>query len=80
MCWLISRRLAGTDENLAHEIIRAINRVRSLLVQIHPAPERVVKGTVLDLLIRYRGPAGLSAAGKSGVKRYATIPETTSRP
>lgn len=26
---------------------------------------------MLDLLIRYRGPAGLRAAGKSGVKRWA---------
>jgi transposase len=69
--------LAGTDEDLAHDITRAINRLRSLLLQIHPALERVFKGTVLtrtivlDLLIRYRGPAGLRAAGKSGVKRWA---------
>ena len=69
--------LAGTDEGLAHDTTRAINRLRSLLLQIHPALERVFKGTVLirvivlDLLIRYRGPAGLRAAGKSGVKRWA---------
>ena len=69
--------LAGTDEDLAHDTTRAINRLRSLLLQIHPALERVFKGTVLtraivlDLLIRYRGPAGLRAAGKSGVKRWA---------
>lgn len=68
--------LAGTDEDLAHDITRAINRLRSLLLQIHPALERVFKGTVLtrtivlDLLIRYRGPAGLRAAGKSGVKNH----------
>ena len=69
--------LADTDEDLAHDITLAINRLRSLLVQIHPALERVFKGTmlarsiVLDLLARYRGPAGLRAAGKSGVKRWA---------
>ncbi|AOP52815.1 IS110 family transposase [Brevibacterium aurantiacum] len=69
--------LAGTDEGLAHDITRAINRLRSLLLQIHPALERAFKRTVLtrsivlDLLIRYRGPAGLRAAGKSGVKRWA---------
>ena len=69
--------LAGTDEDLAHDITRAINQLRSLLLQIHPALERVFKGTVLtrtivlDVLIRYRGPAGLRAAGKSGVKRWA---------
>jgi hypothetical protein len=39
--------LAGTDEDLAHDITRAINRLRSLLLQIHPALERVFKGTVL---------------------------------
>lgn len=69
--------LAGTDEDLAHDITRAINRLRSLLLQIHPALECVFKGTVLtrtivlDLLVRYRGPAGLRSAGKSGVKRWA---------
>lgn len=69
--------LAGTDEDLAHDITRAINRLRSLLLQVHPALERVFKGTVLtrrivlDLLIRYGGPAGLRAAGKSRVKRWA---------
>ncbi|GAA3852906.1 IS110 family transposase [Brevibacterium ammoniilyticum] len=72
----ILKVLAGTDEDLTHVITRAINRLRSLLVQIHPALESVFKATVLtrsivlDLLIRYRGPAGLRAAGKSGVKRW----------
>ena len=69
--------LAGTDEDLTHDMTRAINRLRSLLLQIHPALERVFKGTVLvrgivlDLLIRYRGPAGLRKAGKGAVKRWA---------
>ena len=69
--------LAGTDEDHAHDITRAINRLRSLLLQIRSALERVFKGTILnrsivpDLLIRYRRPAGLRAAGKSGVKRWA---------
>ncbi|MDN6124006.1 MAG: IS110 family transposase, partial [Brevibacterium sp.] len=31
----------------------------------------LTRSIVLDLLIRYRGPAGLRAAGKSGVKRWA---------
>lgn len=35
--------LAGTDEDLAHDITSAINRLRSLLLQIHPALERVFK-------------------------------------
>ncbi|WP_156491196.1 IS110 family transposase, partial [Brevibacterium casei] len=69
--------LAGTDEDLAHDITRGINRLRSLLLQTHPALERVFTGTVLtrsivlDLLVRYHGPAGLRTAGKSGVKRWA---------
>ena len=48
-----------------------------MLLQIHPALERVFKGGVLtrqitlDLLIRYNGPAGLRAAGNPGVKRWA---------
>lgn len=69
--------LAGTDEDLAHDITRSINRLRSLLLQTHPALERLFTGTVLtrsivlDLLVRYHGPAGLRAAGKPGVKRWA---------
>ena len=35
--------LAGTDEDLAHNVTMAINRLRSLLLQIHPALERVFK-------------------------------------
>lgn len=48
-----------------------------MLLQIHPALERVFKGGVLtrqitlDLLICYNGPAGLRAAGNPGVKRWA---------
>ncbi|AXR74011.1 IS110 family transposase [Auritidibacter sp. NML130574] len=69
--------LAGFDDDLARECTRAINRLRSLLVQIYPWLERVFVGTiltrpiVLELLIRYHGPEGLKAAGKSGVKRWA---------
>lgn len=69
--------LSGFDEDLARESTRAINRLRSLLLQIYPSLERVFPGVVLtrqivlDLLIRYHGPAGFKAAGKSGVKRWA---------
>src|SRR5699024_2436532 len=71
------KMLAGFDDDLARECTRAINRLRSLLVQIYPSLERVFSGTiltrpvVLELLIRYHGPAGLKAAGKSRVKRWA---------
>ncbi|OKL50704.1 IS110 family transposase, partial [Bowdeniella nasicola] len=63
--------LSGFDEDLARESTRAINRLRSLLVQIYPSLERVFPGVVLtraivlDLFIRYHGPAGLKAAGKA---------------
>jgi hypothetical protein len=76
--WLAYRQELSTELGaIQHDITRAINRLGSLLLQIHPALERVFKGTVLtrsivlDLLIRYRGPAGLRSAGKSGVKRWA---------
>lgn len=69
--------LTGANEHLAQDIMRVINSLRSLLLQIHPALENVFKGTVLTrtivvgLLVRYLGPAGLHAAGKSGVKGWA---------
>ena len=34
--------LAGFDEDLAHETTRALNRIRSLLTQIHPADPEVL--------------------------------------
>ncbi|MEW1821426.1 transposase [Arthrobacter sp. NPDC080031] len=39
--------LSGFDADLTHECTRAINRLRSLLLQIFPALERVFPGTVL---------------------------------
>mgnify|MGYP002757075005 CR=1 FL=1 len=69
--------LAGFDEDLAHECTRALNRLRSLLTQIHPALERALAGTTLSsdlalsLLIKYTGPTGLTTAGKTRVLRYA---------
>lgn len=69
--------LAGFDEDLAHETTRALNRIRSLLTQIHPALERVfVGGTLstglaLDLLEKFGGPTGFKSAGRSRVLRFA---------
>lgn len=60
--------LAGFDEDLAHETTRALNRIRSLLTQIHPALERVFgggalsTGVVLDLLEKFGGPTGMVVA------------------
>lgn len=69
--------LSGFDADLTHECTRAINRLRSLLLQIFPALERVFPGTVLtrslvlELFIKYAGPTGLRAAGRSNVLRWA---------
>lgn len=69
--------LAGFDEDLACETTRALNRIRSLLTQIHPALERVFSGgslatgLVLELLAKYGGPTGLTAAGRGRVLRFA---------
>jgi hypothetical protein len=63
--------LSGFDADLTHECIRAINRLRSLLLQIFPALERVfpkdvlTRALVLDMLIKYAGPTGLRAAGRA---------------
>lgn len=70
--------LSGFDEDLAHETTRSINRLRSLLLQIHPALERVFTGSrlttdlALDLLTRYGGPTGLARSGRKRVTTWAT--------
>ena len=69
--------LSGFDTDLTHECTRAINRLRSLMLQIFPALERAFPGTiltrslVLELLIKYAGPTGLRAAGRGNVLRWA---------
>lgn len=69
--------LAGYDDDLARESTRSINRLRSLLLQIHPALERVFAGTrltnnlSLDLSARYGGPTTLAKAGPARVKAWA---------
>lgn len=71
------KMLAGHDEDLAHESTRHINRLRSLLLQIHPAFERVLKGeratrdATLALLERYGGPMGMRTAGIEEVRTWA---------
>ncbi len=62
--------LSVFDADLTHECTQAINRLRTLLLQIFPALERVFPGTaltrtlVLELFIKYAGPIGLRAAGR----------------
>ena len=69
--------LIGHDEDLAHESTRYVNRLRSLLLQTHPAFERALKGeritreATLALLERYGGPAGMKRAGVEDVKDWA---------
>lgn len=69
--------LVGHDEDLAHESTRYVNRLRSLLLQTHPAFERALKGeritreATLALLERYGGPAGMKRAGVEDVKDWA---------
>jgi hypothetical protein len=58
--------LCGLDEDLPGQITQVSNRIRGLLMQIHPALERVVgphldHPAMLDLLERYPAPAQLAA-------------------
>ena len=68
---------SGYDEDLAWETTRHVNRLRSLLLQIHPAFERALKSdgitgdTVLAPLERYGGPAGMKRSGVSRVTKWA---------
>jgi transposase len=63
------RLLGGYDDDLAHDVNRAANRLRDLLLAISPALERVL-GPRLDhpvaraLLARYPTPTALRAAGR----------------
>jgi transposase len=63
------RLLGGYDDDLAHDVNRAANRLRDMLLAISPALERVL-GPRLDhpvaraLLARYPTPTALRAAGR----------------
>lgn len=69
--------LSGFDADLTHECTRAINRLRSLLLQIFPALERVFPERAdpaawpWNCSIKYAGPTGLRAAGRGNVWRRA---------
>jgi transposase len=59
--------LVGFDDDLAGEANRLANRIRGLLVTIHPALEKALgprlhHPAVLELLMQYGGPDGLRAA------------------
>ena len=62
--------LVGYDDDLAGEVTRISNRIRGLLTQTHPPLERVLgpklqHPTVLELLSRCGGPAGIREAGRA---------------
>src|SRR5215216_4570989 len=63
------RLLGGYDDDLAHDVNRAANRLRDMLLAVSPALERVL-GPRLDhpvaraLLARYPTPTALRAAGR----------------
>lgn len=61
--------LMGYDDDLRDEVTAGINRIRNLLLSVHPALERALgenlaHPAVLGLLARYGGPTGLKAAGR----------------
>lgn len=69
--------LAGFDDDLAWECNRQTNRLRSLLLQIHPAFERALKGdrimreATLTLLEHYGGPSAMKRSGRARVGKWA---------
>jgi len=65
--------LVGHDDDLAQQSTAVSNRIRGLLLQIHPALERALGENashpgVLDVLSRFGGPTGLTAAGRTKVR------------
>ena len=67
--------LMGYDDDLRDQVTADTNRIRNLLLSVHPALERALgprltHPAVLALLARYGGPTGLKAAGK---KRIDTL-------
>lgn len=69
--------ISGFDDDLAFECNRQVNRLRSLLLQIHPAFERALKGdrivrdATLALLEHYGGPNAMSRSGRARVDKWA---------
>lgn len=61
--------LMGYDDDLRDQVTAGTNRIRNLLLSVHPALERALGAdsahpAVLGLLARYGGPTGLKAAGR----------------
>ena len=66
--------LVGYDDDLRDQVTAATNRIRNLLLSIHPALERALGDdlahpAVLALLARYGGPTGLRSS-RAGTHRH----------
>src|SRR5690625_5005998 len=67
------RMLAGHDDDLAADATRITNRIRGVLVDVHPALERAL-GPHLDqrvgpaLLAKFGGPMGIAAASRASLR------------
>lgn len=66
--------LLGYDDDLAAQVTAAINRLRGVLVQVHPSLEEslgdnAAHEAVLRLLVKAGGPDGLRAMGKARIDR-----------
>ena len=67
------KMLSGFDDDTSSNGTTTVNRLRSLLTQIHPSLERVFAGStrtripILDLLIHYENPTRLKKAGRTRV-------------
>lgn len=67
--------LCGFDADLVGQHTAAVNRLRGLLTQIHPALERVLgpnleRSGVLELLQRWPDPAALGQAGPRRIETF----------
>lgn len=66
--------LLGYDDDLAAQVTAAINRLRGVLVQVHPSLEKSLADNaaheaVLRLLVKASGPDGLRAMGKARIDK-----------
>ncbi len=66
--------LTGYDDDLREESTRASNRLRDLMLSVHPSLERVIgplldRESVLAVVERYPTPTQLAKAGKPKIKR-----------
>lgn len=72
------KMLSGFDDDIAKDATRTINRLRSVLTQIHPSFERALVGgiitrpLVLEMLIHYGGPTKMKKAGYHRVLGWMT--------